>query len=133
MFSNNQNSTTALDFEWWTGTFKSAIENIGYTVVVLAPWNDPIPLQRAWCLFEMYCTAATGSRFEIAMSPNEEIAFLDDLVSDSGVINRMLAQIDVQKSEATVQEDKDRIFQIVTDVGRLIVSSTYSIDSISCL
>jgi hypothetical protein len=46
LFSNNQNLTKVLDFEWWTGTFKSAIRQFGHTVVVLAPWDDPEPLKR---------------------------------------------------------------------------------------
>ncbi len=56
---NNQHVAINRDFEWWTGTFKTAIEDFQHTVLVLAPWKDPIPLRRAWCLFEIYCTAIT--------------------------------------------------------------------------
>ena len=60
LFSNNQHKAADLEFHWWSTTFKS--------VVVFAPWNDPIPLTRGWCLFELYCTIVTRSRFEVAMS-----------------------------------------------------------------
>ena len=31
-------------------------EQIDHTVLVLAPWDDPIPLTQAWCLWEIYST-----------------------------------------------------------------------------
>jgi hypothetical protein len=38
LFSNNQHGTGELPFEWWATTFKSAIQEMGRTVMVLAPW-----------------------------------------------------------------------------------------------
>ena len=64
MFSNNQHEAPALDFDWWSTTFKTAIHSFGRTVMVLKPWNDPITLKRAWCLFEIFCTVQTGAKFE---------------------------------------------------------------------
>ena len=48
LFSNNQHSAPNLDFDWWSTTFRSAIAEFGYVVVVLAPWGNPIPFKRAW-------------------------------------------------------------------------------------
>ena len=48
LFSNNQHRASLLPFEWWCGTFKSAIRDIHHTVLVLEPWSDPIPFTRAW-------------------------------------------------------------------------------------
>ncbi len=56
IFSNNQHITASLEFEWWSETFKNAIRSFGPTVMVLAPWNDPLPLLRGWCIWELYCT-----------------------------------------------------------------------------
>ena len=82
LFSNNQHKAVDLTFDWWCNTFKSAIQQFGRTVIVLAPWDDPIPLTRGWCLFELYCTADTGSRFEVAMSASHQQRFLDDMAKD---------------------------------------------------
>ena len=35
---------------------KNSIEQIGTVVLVLAPWSSPVPLTRAWCLFEIMCS-----------------------------------------------------------------------------
>ena len=72
LFSNNQHKAVDLDFHWWCNTLKTAIEQFGRTVMVLSPWQDPIPLTRGWCLFELYCTVATNRQFEVAMSKEHQ-------------------------------------------------------------
>jgi len=116
VFSNNQHRAGELDFEWWATTFKSAIQDFGHTVMVLAPWQDPVPLTRGWCLFELYCTILTKSKFEVAMSQNNRAQFLDELSSES--LNGMLATVDVLKSKCSKEEDRHNIFRIVeSEVG----------------
>ena len=51
LFSNNQHKAPNLPFEWWSDTFKNAIGKLGRVVMVLSPWNNPIPFTRAWCLW----------------------------------------------------------------------------------
>ena len=114
LFSNNQHSAPDLDFHWWSTTFKSAIEQFNHTVLILSPWNNPIPLTRAWCLFEIYCTAACKCRFEVAMSPSDQRAFMEAIATHSlGPINAMLAKVDARKSESWNPADKTRIFDAV--------------------
>jgi len=114
LFSNNQHNTTSYDFNWWCSTFKSAIAQFGYTVMVLAPWNNPIPLTRGWCLFEIYCTIETKGRFEIAMSESQQQQFLEDMANDGqNAIDKMLSTIDAENSECYYPQDRDRIFEAV--------------------
>ena len=68
IFSINQHKTLEVPEDYWYVTFQSAIKKFGRTVMILSPWNDPIPLTRAWCLWELYCTVSTKSNFEIAMT-----------------------------------------------------------------
>ena len=49
----NQHATAALPQDWWSTAFAAGIRAIGHTCLVLAPWRDPIPLKRAWCLWEL--------------------------------------------------------------------------------
>ena len=114
LFSNNQHRDMDLDFDWCCGTFKSAIQMFGRTVMVLAPWHDPIPLTRGWCLFELYCTADTGSRFEVAMSRDCQRQFLEDMARQGRrAVEKMLATINAERSECWKAEDRDRIFDAV--------------------
>ena len=36
--------------EQWANTFKEAVQKMGNTVMVLAPWDNPVVLTRMWCL-----------------------------------------------------------------------------------
>jgi tetratricopeptide (TPR) repeat protein len=116
---NNQHKAIDYPFEWWSGTFKTAISSIGKTVMVLAPWNNPIPLTRGWCIWELYCTIESkGCEFDIAMTEESERAFVDDIDRDpEGTINKMLATIDCANSKCTDEEDKHNIHTAIQTIG----------------
>jgi len=114
LFSNNQHKAVDLDFNWWSSTFKEAIRDFKHTVMVMAPWNNPIPLTRGWCLFELFCTVETGSRFEVAMSKRNQQQFIDELKRGGmAAILQAIGNVDGESSTCFKQEDKDRIFDVV--------------------
>jgi len=113
LFSNNQQLAVDLDFDWWCGTFKSAIKEFGNFVLVLAPWQHPTPFTRAWCLFEIYCAITTGSTFNVAISPKENKLFAQQICANNGEYFKMLGNIDVRRSESYFSADRDRIFTVV--------------------
>ena len=104
-FSVNQHKEN-LPFEFWSVSFKSDVQDFGRTVMVLYPWNDPIPLTRGWCLFEVYSTIVTGSKFEVAMTESSKASFLMDIIDNpQGSVQKMLATIDMKSSECFKKED----------------------------
>jgi tetratricopeptide (TPR) repeat protein len=122
LFSNNQNKNHVInrDFTWWCNDFKSAIEAFHHTVMIVTNWKDPLPLKRAWCLFEIYCTAITNSSFDIAMSSNQQVSFLAEMKDGKSneTLNDMFSNINVLKSQSSVQEDRERIFDVIkTSIG----------------
>jgi hypothetical protein len=117
---NNQHKASDYPFDWWCGTFKSAVSSIGKTVMVLAPWNDPIPLTRGWCIWELYCTIDNeGCEFDIAMTAESERAFVNDIDNDpTGALNKMLATIDCAHSQCFKEEDREKIHNaIIQKIG----------------
>jgi len=49
LFSNNQHGLDEPPpFEWWCETFMGAIRDIGHVVMIMEPWENPVPLTRAW-------------------------------------------------------------------------------------
>jgi tetratricopeptide (TPR) repeat protein len=119
LFSNNQHLAPNLTFDWWSNTFKSAIDQFHYTVVIFCPWNDPIPLTRAWCIWELYCTIITGSKLEVAMSKAQKSQFVHEIAKKSyDVVHAMLSAVDCERSESYKAEDKRMIHEVVkTTVG----------------
>ena len=116
LFSNNQIVAPDLDFNWWSNTFRGAIEEFGHVVVVCSPWNKPIPFTRAWCLYELYCAAVTNSKVEVAMSQEEEKIFFKEVLGNSSAYFSMLGNINVANSECWKPEDKDNIFAVVNQL-----------------
>lgn len=53
---------------------------IGRMVLVLQPWDDPEPLKRSWCLWEIFCTLDGGAELEVALNPAQQEAFHTALV-----------------------------------------------------
>jgi hypothetical protein len=113
LFSVNQHITEKVDPDWWNKSFMNAVREIGYVVVVLSPWKEPIPFTRAWCLWEIYCAIMTGSKLEVAMDNDEREDFVYNLNDDPSRYMQLLADIDVAKSEAWKIEDRDQIFAAV--------------------
>jgi tetratricopeptide (TPR) repeat protein len=113
LFSNSQHNTGDKPFEWWTGTFTTAIKSIGNVLMIMIPWNDPITLTRAWCLFEILACETTKSRFDVSMTANEQTKFLSSMKSDYGAFYKMLAKINSQNSKSYLPKDKERIFDAV--------------------
>lgn len=117
LFSNNQIAAPSRKFEWWTTTFRTAIKSFGHTVLVLSPWDNPIPLTRAWCLFEIYTSIVTQCKFDIAMSQKESTVCWQLVRDDLGQYNKMIAAIDVKRSQAGQEDDRQRIFEAIQADG----------------
>ena len=81
VFTVNQHASLQVPSDWWFTTFKEAVASIGHTVLVLMPWDDPIPLTRAWCIWEILSTIDDSkAKLEICLPAVEQKAFADFLV-----------------------------------------------------
>jgi hypothetical protein len=76
----HQHKTSELPQAWWTRAFKAAVRRIGHTLLVLQPWDAPLPLTRSWCLWELFCTLDGGAALDIALTLAQRAAFQRALV-----------------------------------------------------
>ena len=102
----NQHHPEYIDFQT---TFKDAIGKIGHTMLMLAPWHNPIPLTRSWCLWEINATIETTATLEVVLSKSQEEDFIDTLLDDYDKIKDSLCQIDTRDSKAGNENDERRI------------------------
>ena len=119
LFSNNQNiGFEPPPFDWWCGTFMNAIQTMNHVVMIIAPWENPYSLTRAWCLWEVYCAIVTKSKFSIAMCKREHVRFKQMILEKTNMFFDMIGSVDLRNSQATNPEDKERIFEVVAkEVG----------------
>jgi len=113
LFSNNQHQTSVHPFEWWCDTFQSAIRDFGHVILVLTPWQDPVPLSRAWCLWEIYSSVVMQAKLDIAFTASQQTDFIHALTNDFDSINAMIARINIKNSKASKEEDRIRILEAV--------------------
>jgi tetratricopeptide (TPR) repeat protein len=111
----NQHKSETRDFDWWQTTFQDAVREIGCTVLVLSPWERPIPLTRSWCIWEVFSTLVTGANLEVVMS--DTARFLDVLQNDFKRIMKELCQLDAEHAEAGQKRDEKQIKATILQNG----------------
>eukprot|EP01045_Picozoa_sp_COSAG04_P008849 COSAG04_NODE_499_length_13372_cov_8.292398_4_plen_328_part_00 len=131
-FCIDEHATQSLPQDWWGTTFKEAIRLIGSTAMVLSPWDNPLPLTRSWCLWEIFCTVATGSKFSVCLGPAEEAAFEAALLGNAGKgfesVQAAFTHIDVEKAEAGNPADQEMIL----NAAREAPGGTEGINAVAC-
>ena len=68
----NQNLVAEVPEDWWSTTFMDLIKDIGTVLLLLSPWNDPIVVKRAWCLWEIMCALSQEGVVLDALLPRTE-------------------------------------------------------------
>jgi len=116
IFSVNQHDTIVRDFTWWSTTFKDSVKKLGHTLLVLE-WDDPKPLSRAWCLWEIASTVDTKSVFQVLMSPKNQGSFSRTLVDNFDRIIYKTCNVDLAKAEAFKVSDRNNIRKAVKAMG----------------
>ncbi|EGD76385.1 tetratricopeptide protein [Salpingoeca rosetta] len=116
LFMNNQNAnvTANLPQEWWSTTFKESIANIGHVLLVLMPWRDPVPLTRAWCLWEIFCGISNeGTEVTIQLPNSEEQALENAIFDDYEAVTDTLVRVQAERADAFNPHDKHMIFTAI--------------------
>lgn len=103
--------------EWWSNRFRSSIREIGTMLLILTPWNDPVPLSRAWCLWEILCAVEEANvELKIKLSTRQSEEFKQAVVSRGAqAVIETMVQVDAEKAEAFLQADKEMIFKCVQE------------------
>ena len=110
----NQHKVAAkeYDVDFFKTTFHSAIKEIGHTTVVLSPWNNPLPLARSWCLWEIYgCTLDKEIRTDVVIPRSEKDKFEQQFENNVRELTGMLSNIDIAKAEAWDKNDQKMILE----------------------
>jgi len=101
----NQHKAPVYNSDFYSRTFVNAIKTIGTVVLILMPWDDPRPIQRAWCLWEILASIKSGATFTVTM-PESESARLEKSLSEGWKATQdSLSNIDARTAEAFMEHD----------------------------
>jgi hypothetical protein len=109
IFVGSQHKSAELPQEWWSNAFATAIRDIGHTVLVLQPWDAPLPLRRSWCLWELFSTLDAGARLDVVFPPAQAAQFAAALDTRFDDIAAAMSRIDARNAEAFHASDKRMI------------------------
>eukprot|EP00912_Choanoflagellata_sp_UC4_P001110 UC4_evm1s687 len=111
----DQNQEMNMPPEWWETTFKATVGQIGSTLLILSPWNNPRPMTRAWCLFEILATLHTGADMEILLPHSQRDALKAAVLKDFEAVTAALSSVDAEKATAYFVQDRDKIFRAIRE------------------
>jgi hypothetical protein len=96
----------------------TAINTSTAVVAQIDRWDEPVALQRIWCLFEMWRAIELGRPIYMGFPQAEAERFASELETRSADIEQMIASINIENAAATMQTDKDMIVsQVASTVG----------------
>ncbi|KAJ3030751.1 hypothetical protein HDV00_008726 [Rhizophlyctis rosea] len=115
VFSLPQHERRKIDSQWLKTAFTEAISAMGNVLMVLSPWDGPIALTRAWCVFVLYACVSTKSAFHVSMTPEQQGPFERALINEEGAWKRTTAVIRCESSDASDQDDRIAIHTAILD------------------
>jgi len=101
-FSINQNMKVTQPLK----DVQDVIKSCECALVVMSPWPSPLPINRAWCLFELMTAIESKVRVEVTMPPKERENFLQQKLEEK---QKVFTEIDCRRSLASVDTDENMI------------------------
>ena len=92
---------------------KPPIDYCRSSLLVLSPFEAPIPLTRSWCIYEINTTKQLGASLEIGIPSQDRSRFTAALCSGDFDFHMWVQNIDIEKAQATRAEDRDIILNLV--------------------
>ncbi|KAJ3037306.1 Kinesin light chain 3 [Rhizophlyctis rosea] len=118
LFSLPQNHQRVIEPEWLNTTLTNSISTIENFLLVSIPWDHPIVLTRAWCLYELYACEASKTSFDIALPAPKIQSFIQSLSDENNTFTSMLTSIDSASSTATLPTDLHTLHETIrTSIG----------------
>eukprot|EP00457_Paulinella_chromatophora_P000060 gb/GEZN01000060.1/.p1 GENE.gb/GEZN01000060.1/~~gb/GEZN01000060.1/.p1 ORF type:complete len:2782 (+),score=362.50 gb/GEZN01000060.1/:1218-8348(+) len=103
------------------GAFEVVIADCKKTVLMVDPWNNPTPLTRAWCLYEIFQTMQKQGQLIVGLNSSNRASLLQSYRSSAKdaelQVEQAIDQIDAEKADAFKSEDKAMIFGLIQTAG----------------
>ncbi len=96
-----------------TSGMHGAIQNFADRVLFFNSWADPLPLRRAWCVWEIFGAIKSGKPLALVFPPGEEKRCLDMVVEDPDEIDKHISKLDLEKAGCYNADDKAMIDKAV--------------------
>jgi len=103
-------------FQVFSQEFSSRVKGIGHVLALMGPWQDPMYIQRCWCIFELSIAMHIRCKCELIMPPSEMDSFVGQLLKDGSGITavwNLLHRVCIKKAKASVPDDYNNIMRFI--------------------
>lgn len=112
-FGKREGEHGTIDYppNWFKQAFEVTISKIQRVLFVLTPIDQPIALERLWCIYELYLAVwLKGCTLDVCLAEEDEQRFMKGLLADTQSILKYINAIDAAKATSSdpVQEKKLR-------------------------
>ncbi|KAK3246445.1 hypothetical protein CYMTET_27612 [Cymbomonas tetramitiformis] len=122
VFCANQHRSEERGAAWWSAALRNAARGFNRTLVVLAPFPEPVLLTRAACLFELFCTLDAGAALDLRL-PLAAFAALKARLRDGELDpDQWVRTVDLGRAEARDPQELAEILEaarVAGGVGRV--------------
>ena len=84
-------------------------------IMALDSWSSPAPLNRVWCLLEIFTALHSDADVTMVMSASQVDSFKHNLKHNRDALEEAIDSIDGQNANATVEADKEAIFSVIRE------------------
>jgi len=90
-----------------------AIKRFEERLIFFDSWNDPTPLKRSWCVWEILGSVQHQRELQAVFAPGQDEAFLEVLLDDADQITQRIVDMDTRKATCFKKEDQAMITEAI--------------------
>ena len=113
-FCLNQNDPVQHRDGWLTTSFRQTIARIGTVLVVMSPWHAPLPLSRAWCLWEIIAAIdLPGVNLILKQTTTDFDLLAEGVTADPMSVVNAVNSVNAATARASLPSDQDMIHHAI--------------------
>ena len=101
--------------EMVVNALQSEMIRSAHVLMCLHPWNQPVPLRRMWCLFELFTAVSNGVELTMCFGEEDASALYTAIANGYFDAEDAVGEIDAANAGASVASDKDMIMRLIEE------------------
>ena len=95
-------------------TLESNMTRSGHVLMCLHPWSRPVPLRRAWCLFELFVAMQVECKVSMCFGHEDSDSLYNAITNGHFSAEEAVGEINAARAGATKASDKEMILELIT-------------------
>lgn len=96
----------ARDATWWASVYGNTIASVPTLMLVMQPWDAPLSLHSAKCVYELYASDVKKCRLDVALTPSEADRCFDMIGGNNSGVADFMKHMAAFRSEACQLEGR---------------------------